>query len=116
MGLAVVGLASLALLLLRRHAAALFTNDPAVLEACGGLMLPLAALLTSEPRCSVAGCHAAAGGEEGSRCWRHRHTVRLCLLKATPPCPRLLKAQPTASSPRRAACCTARGGSRRGRP
>lgn len=45
MGVGVVSLASLALLLLRHRAAALFTTDPAVIQACAALMLPLAALL-----------------------------------------------------------------------
>ena len=48
MGMLVSGLAAILLLLSRDSAAALFTSDPAVVQACSVLMLPLAALLLSE--------------------------------------------------------------------
>jgi MATE family multidrug resistance protein len=68
MGMLASGLAALLLLLSRDSAPALFTSDPAVIQACSVLMLPLAALLLSEfAGCKRAGCLPA---RLGIVCWR----------------------------------------------
>jgi hypothetical protein len=75
MGMLVSGLAALLLLLSRDSAPALFTSDPAVIQACSVLMLPLAALLLSE-RAVPAGSWLAPAwdcvlsySQQAGNCW-----------------------------------------------
>ena len=84
-----------AALLLSGGAAALFTSDPAVLELCRHLLLPLAIVLLSEP----------AGGQPAAAL-AHGGAARAHLPGLTPP-PTPALAQPTAGRRCSAARCAA---------